>query len=235
MMRKTVALFYMAAAIALGMTINPPMGMAQAAKGEIADIADRAVTRIQKMLGKNFDAGQLLKAYAALKEAEQSFTPEQKEELLKALKDGAQSAEKAEKIFDDLIARMEKTMSLGDPNGEFVQLLNKVQKRLLERAEKAKQRKTKVAQQLAKGFLEMANQFAAIRDRAMAARDDAREALEFIKNNRADYIDAIALQNFAVMAEIAEEAVSKMEKQSQKIRESARLLGSALGQNAMDE
>lgn len=195
-------------------------------------MGDRVAARLKSILGNSADIKAYVGAYSKLQAAEKGFTAKERKKLLNELRSREITATNAEKVFDDMIKRLKETQALGDPNSEFVKLMNKAAEAARARAEKARGRGTERGNKMAEAFEDVAKSFIEARDRAIKARNDALPALAYIEKTKADYIDAIALQNFAEMAAIAEEAVAKVEQQSRQIQESARAMRHALGQDS---
>lgn len=190
--------------------------------------------KMEGLLGNTDEAKRVAGALSSLEKAVSSFTPQEAERIRRALRKGLKSAGEAEQHFDKLLKQLRDTQSLGDPGGEFVRLMNSARSAALERAEKAEARNTKISLRLAESFRRSAELFEEIRNRAIKARNDAIPALTYIESQKADYADAIAAREFAIMAEIADGAVKKVEEQSRAIRKTASDMQRALGAGATD-
>lgn len=185
--------------------------------------------KIKGILGAGVDISEITSALQQLETAKDAFTEQQAADVRKKLQEQSIKADEAEAYFNDLLKKIKATQAFGDPNGAFVKLMNDARSKALTRAENAKKRNTKVSLKLADSFSASAVAFLDIRDRAIKARNDAIPALTFIEQNKADYIDAIAARAFSIMAEIANDAVNKVEEQSRQVVKAADDLQATLG------
>jgi hypothetical protein len=218
-----------ASLMALGLLAQPVFAQSAAPNG---NFNTQDVAKKMKGLLGDVDISQITASLDLLQKARNSFTPEQAAEIRKQLQAQSTTADEAEKNFNKLLDSIKKTQAFGDPDGDFVKLMNEARAKALKRAEAATARNTKTSLKLAKSFTASAEAFLKIRDRAIKARNDSISALTFIEQNKADYIDAIAAQAFAVMAEIADNAVKKVEEQSRQTVEAAGALRKAMSPDA---
>ena len=229
MVKKMMVLFACSLAITVGALNAIPSYAQEPKSAEVNQIGERVVKTMRSILGDSPEIKKYIDAFNKLQNVAQQFSPEERQALLARLRDHEMTAERAEQVFQDLVKRLEKSLALGDPEGEFVKLLTRAVRAARERAEKARKRNTNSGKTLAEGFEKVAKALEEAKDRAIKARNDALPALEYIETVKADYIDAIALQNFTMMAAIAQEAVEKVERYSREIQESARAMRQALG------
>ena len=177
------------------------------------------------LLGADSDVAAFESSLTRLEEAGKAFTPQDAETTLTKLKEKETSIKDAEKEFDKLIEDIRKSQALGDPDGEFVKLLNDAKRAAEKEAQAAR---ADGSDKFAESFETLAVELAVIRDRAIQARNDAIPAIDYIKLNKKDYVRAKKLRAFAELAVIADNAVEKVEAQSREAREAAAQLQSAL-------
>nr|VFJ44633.1 MAG: hypothetical protein BECKFM1743C_GA0114222_100148 [Candidatus Kentron sp. FM]VFJ53505.1 MAG: hypothetical protein BECKFM1743A_GA0114220_101158 [Candidatus Kentron sp. FM]VFK06335.1 MAG: hypothetical protein BECKFM1743B_GA0114221_1001410 [Candidatus Kentron sp. FM] len=186
-----------------------------------ADVA----AKLSAMLGDEGNAQVYEDSLRRLEQASEAFSPKEKQAVLERLKAEETTIEQAEADFDKMMADIQQTQDLGDPDGEFVQFMNKMQLKASEEASAAEKDRDS---EFVKAFTTLAGEFEKIRDRAIEARNQAIPAIDFLKQNKRKYVRAKKLRAFAQISLIADEAVSKAEEQSQAVRAAASALRNAL-------
>jgi len=184
--------------------------------------ATEVAEKLAAMLGDDAtDVTKYEESLQRLEDASQAFTPEDKAAIMERLRAEETTIAQAEQDFDRMITDLEETQTLGDPDGEFVAFMNEMQLRARDEANEAERDNDNTSRD---AFLAMADSFEAARDRAIEARNEAIPAIDFIKQNKRAYVRQKRLRAFAQIAIIAEQAVEKVETQSQAVRAAASAL-----------